>query len=96
MSKKSKTFIKRVIFFLVLGVVVILILGSLSKPKTAAKYTSYTIEQGDTLWSIASKHKSPHMRYDEYIYLIQKHNNINANIQAGQTIEILTEETERR
>lgn len=95
MSKKSKRFLKRAIFFLVLGVVVILILGSLSKPKIAAKYTLYTVEQGDTLWSIASENKSPHMRYDEYICLIQKHNNISANIQAGQTIEILTEEKER-
>lgn len=89
MSKKSKAFIKRVIFFLVLGVVVILILGSLSKPKTAAKYTSYTVEQSDTLWNIAEEYKPNSISYSEYINTLYKLNEgLTSNIHAGQTILI--------
>ena len=51
----------------------------------------YIVEQGDTLWQIASEYKPAGMRYDEYIYLLQRENNIGAGIRAGQEIMIFTE-----
>ena len=52
----------------------------------------YVVEQGDTLWQIASEYKPVGMRYDDYIYLIECENNIGAGIRAGQEIMIFTEE----
>lgn len=52
----------------------------------------YVVEQGDTLWQIASEYKPAGMRYDDYIYLLQRENNIGAEIRAGQEIMIFTEE----
>lgn len=51
----------------------------------------YIVEQGDTLWQIASEYKPADMRYDDYIYLLQRENNIGAGIRAGQEIMIFTE-----
>lgn len=90
MSKKERN-IRRGIFFFALGLIILLLLGSVSKPKTAAKYISYEVKPGDTLWRISTEYKPKGMRYDEYIYLVQKYNGIGADIYPGQVIKILNE-----
>lgn len=52
----------------------------------------YIVSQGDTLWGIASEYKPAGMRYDDYIYLLQRENNIGTGIKQGQEIMIFTEE----
>jgi len=53
------------------------------------EYISYYVESGDTLWDIAKTYGPSDMNIKQFIYLIEKHNNTNANtLQAGQIIEI--------
>ena len=52
----------------------------------------YTVEQGETLWSISKQYAPKNSDIRDYIYLLQKKNGIGADLQAGQTIEILKEE----
>ena len=52
----------------------------------------YVVKQGDTLWGIASEYKPERMRYDDYIYLIERENNIGAGLKQGQEIMIYVEE----
>lgn len=55
---------------------------------TPTDTTQYIIKSNDTLWSIAKEHKPGSMRYDTYIYQIQKINNIDSVIYPGDVIEI--------
>ena len=52
----------------------------------------YIVSQGDTLWGIASEYKPQRMRYDDYIYLLERENSIGADIRQGQEIMIYVEE----
>ncbi len=52
----------------------------------------YTVREGDTLWEIATLFGPDDVDVREYIELLQKHNNITANIQPGEIIEIWTKE----
>ena len=48
----------------------------------------YTIQPGDTLWSIAEKNASKHQSIQEYVYQLKQFNNITSNIEVGQVITI--------
>lgn len=48
----------------------------------------YTVQEGDTLWSIAEKHISDNENILEVIYNIKKDNDITSNIYPGQQIII--------
>ena len=87
MSKKERN-LRRGILLLCAGAITLL-LGSVSKPKSQKQYITYEVKPGDTLWRISTEYKPKDMRYDEYIYLVQKYNGIGANIYPGQVIEIL-------
>lgn len=49
----------------------------------------YTVQNGDTLWSIAEEYADDNTSLQEYIYKIKKVNNITSNLEVGQTIKIL-------
>lgn len=49
----------------------------------------YTVQNGDTLWSIAEEYADENTSLQEYIYKIKKVNNITSNLEVGQTIKIL-------
>lgn len=87
MSKKERI-LRRGMFFLALGLIILLLLGSVSKPKQAVQYISYTIEPGDTLWSISKEYAPKNSDIRNYIYLVTEQNQIGANLQVGQVIEI--------
>lgn len=55
-----------------------------------ATMQSYIVQYGDTLWDIAKQYAPEGMRYDDYIYQVQQHNGISADLKAGQAIEVLT------
>lgn len=56
----------------------------------STSYEDYTVVQGDTLWSIASKNLKSGQDIREYIYELQEINNIeNCMIYPGQVIKII-------
>lgn len=55
--------------------------------------TLYTVNKGDTLWTIAQEYKADNKDITQYIYELKKINNItNSNIYDGQTLEIIKEQ----
>ena len=55
-------------------------------------WETHTVERGETLWNISKEYAPAGSDVRDYIYLLQKKNGIGADLQAGQTIEILKEE----
>ena len=78
--------LKKMLLILVIIVVAILLLGS-QKPEKVSAYISYTVQPGDTLWSI-SKEITPQSRDLRYtIRDIEDKNGIeNSVIRVGQNI----------
>lgn len=86
MTRRERN-IRRGIFFLVVIGLILLLCGSLQKPKYSVK--SYGIGCGDTLWSIAEEYKPNSVTYREYIDLMYKLNDgLTATIFPGQAILI--------
>lgn len=82
--RKFLTFVAVVLLFTAV------ILHQCSKEERQPKATeSYTIQSGETLWSIGTKNRPHDMSIQEYIYRLETHNGITADIRAGQTIELL-------
>ncbi len=52
---------------------------------------TYTVSQGETLWTIAKKYKLNDQDIRDYIYKVEKINNMDsAKIYEGQVLKILT------
>ena len=55
--------------------------------------TLYTVNKGDTLWTIAQEYKADNKDIRQYIYELKKINNItNSNIYDGKTLKIIKEQ----
>ena len=52
-------------------------------------WETYTVSAGETLWSISKQYAPKGTDVRDYIYRLQKKNGIGADLQAGQTIEVL-------
>ncbi len=86
--KKFKTFI--FLSVLTISFILFLILSSFTKVYSTniITYDRVYVESGDTLWQIASSYDN-HLRIDEFIYKIEKLNNIeNGKIYPGDTLLI--------
>ncbi len=65
---------------------------SVAKSNEEAKIISYTVSNGETLWSIAEEYKAENEDPRQYIYDIKKLNNMdNSNIYEGQILQIIKE-----
>ena len=61
-----------------------------SNEKVETKEIEYVVCKGDTLWKIAERYKLENQDPREYIYEVEKLNNMtSATIYEGQTIKIL-------
>ena len=49
----------------------------------------YTVQSGETLWSIGTEFKPENMSIQEYIYNLKKYNNIDSTIYPEQVIQVL-------
>lgn len=58
--------------------------------ETNIEYTEekYTIQPGDTLWSIAEDNASEHQSIQEYVYQLKQVNNVTSDLEVGQVITI--------
>ena len=66
---------------------------SIAKSNEEAEIISYTVCKGDTLWNIAQEYKAENKDIRQYIYEIEKLNNMtNSNIYEGQTLKIIKEQ----
>lgn len=65
---------------------------SIAKSNKEAEIISYTVSNGETLWSIAEEYKAENEDPRQYIYDIKKLNNMdNSNIYEGQILQIIKE-----
>lgn len=65
---------------------------SVAKSNEEAEIISYTVSNGETLWSIAEEYKAENEDPRQYIYDIKKLNNMdNSNIYEGQILQIIKE-----
>ena len=82
--------LKKLIIVLIIGLAVYGI-GIRMSELNSVNYSEeeYTVQSGDTLWSIAEEYADEHTSLNEYIYQIKKVNNITSNLEVGQTIIIL-------
>lgn len=86
MKKEWKSFVYGVMSLLLIILIMRTICGPFICPKKYT-YETYTVHQGDTLWSIAaSTHPEGDIR--EIIYMIRQKNDISPNIYPGQEILI--------
>ncbi len=85
MDRKLKTFFKRAIFLLCLGIVIILVLGNQKAEMTGTDV--HYVKPGDTLWSIAEQYngESVDKRYVVY-YMKEMNDGLTSTIQIGQEI----------
>lgn len=88
-KKKFVKSILTIVFIFVLGFMVInSVLASNEAVET--KKSEYVVCKGDTLWKIAEKYKLENQDPREYIYEVEKLNNMtSATIYEGQIIKIL-------
>lgn len=59
-----------------------------SKKAEPQEWERYTVQSGDTLWSISKEYAPENSDIRNYIYLINERNSTGANLQPGQVIEI--------
>ena len=79
-------------FIRTLAILLIIIYAIFSNviAKENRQVMQYTVGKGDTIWSIAKEHKQEKEDIREYVYEIQKMNNMfNSNLAEGQVIDIL-------
>lgn len=56
--------------------------------KAEIEYTTYIVDNGETLWDIAAKNNPDNKDIRKVIYEIQKYNNIGNTLSVGQEIKI--------
>ena len=92
---KRKQILRRCIFFLAVGIAVILLCGAFSA-RGQPQVQEYDTVQGDTLWGIAKEHKPNSMSYRKYItYLYKLNDGLTAEIYPGERILVPVYEERR-
>lgn len=88
-SRILATLINAIIFVSLLLIFVVIIPKQVVQADTTT-YEEYVVEKNDTLWSIASENKKAGQDIREYIYELQKLNNLDyCMIYPGQEIKII-------
>lgn len=86
MTRVQKRIRAAVILALIIGGAVILC--GHTKRSEPQEWEPYTVRSGDTLWSISKTYAPASSDVRDYIYLLCEHNDIGADLQAGQVIEL--------
>lgn len=86
--RKFITFIITVLFLIILVVATVICVKN-EKQQELKAVEDYTIQSGETLWSIGSAFRPETMSIQEYIYKLEELNNITADIKAGTIIKVL-------
>ena len=77
-------------FLAIVMLLACVILHQCSKKELQVKdVEEYTVQSGETLWSIGTEYRPATMSIQEYIYNLQKYNNIGSIIYPKQVIKIL-------
>ncbi len=92
--KNMKKILKIILSISLLNIILFLLLENTTAYTDKEKeIISYTVSQGETLWSIAKQYKDDKTDIRQYIYEIKQLNNMNtATIQAGQIIKLIKNE----
>lgn len=81
---------KRFISFISITMILIISIFNCVSANKPTEYQDYTVVQGDTLWSIASKNLKSGQDIREYIYELREINNMNdCLIYPNQIIRII-------
>lgn len=62
------------------------------KPVKTLEYQvveNYTVQRGDTLWSICTEYRPTNMDIRDYIYEVEQFNSCTEDIHAGQVIQLI-------
>ena len=86
-GKKGKTVMKN-IYIIILIFIVIFAIACRASDKPEMYIASYTVKDGDTLWSIAKRYCPNTMDKREYIYKVKKLNNLPQNTFLLPNVEI--------
>lgn len=84
--RKFLTFIAVLLLFIVLVASIFILQEEEREPQAIE---TYTVQSGETLWSISTQYRPDDMSIQEYIYNVQNYNKISSMIYAGQTIQLL-------
>lgn len=79
-----------IIVFIIISLLIMFTLFEEFKPVNTTNYKQVTIEQGDTLWSLADTYgKEIHKNHEQFINWVERVNQITPeNIKPGQKIVI--------
>lgn len=93
--KSRKKFIRSIA--ILIFILFALFSKSIANAHKEAEYIDYTISANETLWTIASKYKSPKEDIRAYIYKIKEINHLeDSNIYENQIIKIKNGQWQRR
>lgn len=88
-TRKKKPNKFKIIRTLTILLIILYVLFSNVIAKEERELVDYTVCQNDTIWSIAKEHKEEDEDIREYVYEIQKINNlVNKDLSDGQVIKI--------
>lgn len=84
-KKRSRTVKKeRTRFVLLMMVAILFVAVSLAQIQAVSgedgKYTEVTVERGDSLWSLSSRHKPEHLDTRDYIEMVVSLNDLNSAV----------------
>jgi hypothetical protein len=89
----KKPTLAQAILMLIIAIIVTVAFVSCHKEDVEWNTFEYTVSPGETMWEIAEEYCPEGMDKREYIYKVEKINNINAgDLSVGQTVTLLTTE----
>lgn len=76
-------------FLAIVMLIILVCLSQCRKKEVVKEVQDYTVQSGETLWSIGTEYRPTNMSIQEYIYNLQKYNNIGSIIYPDQVLKIL-------
>ena len=88
-KEKFSNFIIVLISIILVITMTVLFINALKEHHEIDHTVTYTVAQGETLWTICTEYRPEDMSIQEYIYNVREYNKIDPVIYPNQEIELL-------